>query len=498
MKLSRLYSNKDAEFSPVTFGDGLNVVLAEIRLPENRNKDTHNLGKTTLGLLIDYCLLARRDNGLFLFRHAEIFDDYVFYLELKLPTGQFLTIRREVAENTKISLKTLDVGNQDLNDLSDEEWDHFRVPIGRAKTIVQGILNLTALQHWSFRKVLGYLLRTQDDYGDVFQLRRFASSHKDWKPFLAHILGFDAKVIADYYEKEEEIDALKRTEATIASELGGGLEDLSKIEGILLLKQKQAERLQAQLDSFDFRSQDRERTKDLVDAVDAQIATLNSERYSLSYNRRKIETALREDQLIFSPSEAAKLFAEAGVLFAGQIKRDFEELLAFNRAITEERSSYLLEEKGEIDSRLKEVGAELTRLGKRRSDTLAFLSDTDVVRKYKKASESLIEVRSDILALTRQRTHLQRLQQLRAEIRTAVEELAHLEVALENEFKDKNKSDATNLYSSIRVLFDGIIEDVLDQSALLTVSLNHRHHPEFDAEFLDSSGSSTSAVACPR
>lgn len=40
MKLSRLYSNRPDLFEPVDFVPGLNVVMAEIRLPENRDKDT--------------------------------------------------------------------------------------------------------------------------------------------------------------------------------------------------------------------------------------------------------------------------------------------------------------------------------------------------------------------------------------------------------------------------------------------------------------------------
>jgi uncharacterized protein YydD (DUF2326 family) len=64
-----LYSNKPELFEPIAFRSGLNVVLGEIRLPENKKKDTHNLGKTTLGSLIDFCLLAGRDPRFFLFKH---------------------------------------------------------------------------------------------------------------------------------------------------------------------------------------------------------------------------------------------------------------------------------------------------------------------------------------------------------------------------------------------------------------------------------------------
>ena len=84
MKLSRLYSNKPDLFEPVDFARGLNVVMAEIRLPENRDKDTHNLGKTTLGRLLDFGFLAGRDPKFFLFKHLDLFKYFVFLLEVEL------------------------------------------------------------------------------------------------------------------------------------------------------------------------------------------------------------------------------------------------------------------------------------------------------------------------------------------------------------------------------------------------------------------------------
>lgn len=57
MKLRRLYSNQPNVFSAIAFNPGLSTVLAEIRVPENQMLDTHNLGKTTVGELIDFVFL---------------------------------------------------------------------------------------------------------------------------------------------------------------------------------------------------------------------------------------------------------------------------------------------------------------------------------------------------------------------------------------------------------------------------------------------------------
>ncbi|WP_236748655.1 DUF2326 domain-containing protein [Acidovorax carolinensis] len=474
------------------FVAGLNVVMAEIRLPENRDKDTHNLGKTTLGRLLDFGFLAGRDPKFFLFKHLDLFKDFVFFLEIELQDASYVTVRRSVEEASKISFKKHQAGHQDFSALPMSEWDHQDVPFDRARDLLDGLLDLRALKPWSFRKGLGYLLRSQDDFRDVFHLRKFQAAHADWKPFLAHILGFDAPLIVQHYDKETELTQKQTTAQTIKDELGGSIEDISKIEGLLLLKQKEAEKKQKLLDAFDFRAQDKDRTKQVVDDVDERIAALNAERYSLNQNRKKILASLEEDQILFNPDEAQRMFEEAGVLFKGQIKKDFQQLIAFNKAITDERRGYLQEERTEVEAELKRINAELNALGKKRSDMLSFLSCTDVFTKYKQVSDDMVTLRADITSLERQRGFLHRLQELRTDIRALTEERGHLQTQIEADVERQN-SDKSSLFSVIRLFFSEIVEEVINRKALLSVSPNKEGHLEFKAEILDESGNATSA-----
>jgi uncharacterized protein YydD (DUF2326 family) len=299
-------------------------------------------------------------------------------------------------------------------------------------------------------------------------------------------------LVALHYEKENELAKKQATAQTIKNELGGSIEDISKIEGILLLKQQEAEKKQKLLDAFDFRAQDKHQTKQLVDNIDERIASLNAERYSLNQNRKKILASLEEDQILFNPDEAQKLFEEAGVLFKGQIKKDFQQLIAFNKAITDERRVYLQEERAEVEAELKRVNAELNVLGKKRSDTLSFLSGTDVFSKYKQVSDEMVTLRSDITSLERQRGFLHRLQELRTDIRALAEERGHLQTGIEADVEKQN-SDKTSLFSTIRLFFNEIVEEVINRKALLSVSPNQLGHLEFKAEILDESGNATSA-----
>lgn len=492
MKPSKLYSNRPDAFTAVEFGRDLNVVLAEIRLPENRDRDTHNLGKTTLGRLLDFGFLAGRDAKFFLFKHLDRFEDFVFFLEIELLDGGYVTVRRSVSEATKIAFKKHIARHQDFSTLPDLEWDHVDVPFDRAKELLDSLLDWRAVKPWHYRKGLGYFLRSQEDFRDVFQLRKFANAHADWKPFLAHILGFDSNLLTKHYAKEDELKEKEQKALTIRQELGGEIEDAGKVDGLLLLKRKEVDKKQQLVDSFDFRSQDKSDTKQLVDQVDERIAALNQRRYSLSKSRKKVIASLEEDQILFDPDDASELFREAGVLFSGQIKRDFQQLIAFNKAVTEERRGYLVEEQSEIEAELKTVNSELNTLGKRRSEMLAFLSSTDSFAKYKRLSNELVTLRADIEGLERQRSFVQRLQQLRTDIRSLEEEKTHLQAAIEADVEAKNADDGS-LFSRIRIFFNEIVEEVIDQQALLSVVVNQHGHLEFRAELLNEAGIATSA-----
>lgn len=493
MKPSKLYTDRPDLFAAVEFAPELNVVMAQIRLPENQDRDTHNLGKTTLGRLLDFGLLAGKDPRFFLFRHEDRFAEFVFFLEIELLDGTYVTVRRGVAEHSRIAFKKHFARHQDFSALADREWDHVDVPFDRAKDMLDSYLDWRALKPWHYRKGLGYFLRSQEDFGDVFHLRRFANSHADWKPFLAHILGFDAELIAELYDKEAALTEMETKSVNIRQELGGGdIEDAGKIDGILLLKTREIEKKQALLDGFDFRSEDKSETKILVDKVDERIAVLNARRYSLMANRKKIVASLQDDQILFNPDEAAELFKEAGVLFGGQIKRDFQQLINFNKAITEERQGYLIEERADIDVELKAVNGELNTLGKRRAEMLAFLSETDSFAKYRRFTSELVTLRADVQSLQRQRDFVHRLQQLRTNIRALQEDKIHLQSAIEADVEMKSGSP-DSLFSTIRLYFNEIVEEVIDSKALLNVSVNKLGHLEFKAELLDDAGNATSA-----
>jgi uncharacterized protein YydD (DUF2326 family) len=486
MKLSRIYSNRLDIFVPIEFREGLNVVLAEIREPENREKDTHNLGKTTLSRLIDFCLLKQKDKDFFLFKHQDRFADFEFFLEINLGEKEFLTIKRSVENATKISFKKHVVGSQDFAHLADNQWDHFDVAFDRAKRLLDGILDLKVIAPFDYRDAIGYSLRVQDDYGDIFQLGKFRGKHSDWKPYLAKMLGFNTDLVSENYAITDEIDELESQGALLRADLVGGLDDLDKIDGVLVIKQRQASDVETQVKQYNFHLADAKITEELVNEIESQIASLNQRRYYLNMQQKRIADSLR-DKVVFDPDSAQTLFQEAGVLFQGQIKKHFEDLKRFNAAIAEERVLILEAELKQISIELIEIQTQLAQLNEKRTTSLAILDDKQFFAKYRKMTARWVEVKTDLEVLMRQRKAAQELQNIQNKILTKKARRTELRRLIE-----ENISAPNARYRSIRLFFTEIIKSTIDRDVVLSTRVNDNGNLEFSAEILNEKGAETS------
>jgi Uncharacterized protein conserved in bacteria len=113
----------------------------------------------------------------------------------------------------------------------------------------------------------------------------------------------------------------------------------------------------------------------------------------------KIRGTLAEGPPLFSIEEATALFEEMGVLFTGQIKKSFKNLLIFRKAITVERNEYLQKDLEEIENRLKVIDEELRCSERERRRAISFLKEEDVFDKYKKLSTNLSEIEASLIDL---------------------------------------------------------------------------------------------------
>lgn len=484
MRLSRLYSNLPELFGPISFRPGLNVVLGEIRLPQNRDLSDHNLGKTKLANVIDFCLCRGIDKDFFLTEHFELFKDFAFFLEIETLDGQFVTIQRSVEAASKLSIAIHDNRDRDFADAAPSEWQHEGVAFDRGKQILDGLLKLTAIKPWDFRIPVGYALRTQSDFSDVFQLAKHKGKHRRWKPYVAHILGFDSSLVTRGFELAEQIEKLEQIIATLKMELGKGGVDLDQIRGLIEIKKKDVVTLEESTERFDFALEDTKINTRLVEELDQQIGSLNGRRYSLTRTRKRLLDSLQTEQIQFKPEAARKLFEEAGVSFPGQVLKEFEDLVRFNREISAERVEYLKAELDEVNSQLVDVAAQLERLNLDRQNELRFLGDLESMTKYRELNQRLVNMKNELASMERQRDALlgirEKDKQLRSVIREREDQVEELRANV-----DACGTNEAGRYWQIREALAHLCSQFLGHKALVTTRINKERNIDFHAEYID-------------
>ncbi len=486
MKLSRIYSNKKENFGPVDFQDGLNIVLAQ-RIVDN----AHNLGKSTLGELIDFCLLRETDAKFFLIRES-IFKDFVFFLEIKLKEKQYITIRRSVESPSKVYLNFHEERAQDFSELEDAAWSQPNISFNRAKEILSIHLQWDISEPGGYRKLLHYVIRRQDDYVDVAKVTSLAQGkHKYWKPFVAGILGFNDEQIMELYEKREE-----ETQNIAYLE---GYREIIKTENAdeektLRLRLKDIDDEIAQLSesikSLKFVTiQNKEQEKNLQ-FLQSEILKVQKKLYTLKTEAKQIRDSLNTDVEKSKINEMKALFEEVRVNFPDSLAKDFTDLLKFRKSITKERDVYLRQTLQEINKDIESYDSVLIELESRYNETAAFIRENGVNEKCTKATQKIVQLQIEAVEIKNKLVYIVKKKEKEDEEKKIKTDIDSLKVAVNQDVR-KQHSDKESLYSLIRNDFTTFIDQVLGKSARFSVSANKEGNLEFETVFITDNGKPT-------
>nr|WP_312971788.1 DUF2326 domain-containing protein [Pseudomonas sp.] len=491
MKLSRIYCNFENDFRTIDFNSGFNVIIGEILNPEAKDTDAHNLGKSKLSELIDFCLLKGRSKTFFLFQFFQIFEKYIFFLELKLNDGGYLTIRRSVEKNSKIALTRHYEGKCDFRGLEESSWDYCNIPIERAKLILDSYLGLLSITPWTYRDAVAYCLRSQDDYTDIFQLDKFRGAHLSWKPYLGRLLGFESGNLTKNYVLRNQLDKLAENIANVRASIGALQSDQEEILNALLDSNKsQARFLDEQLSNLNFDKVEQISIDDVADNIDSELDELVRVKYYLTSKIRKLEKARVIGQAKFNIDDVSRLFEEAGVLFGDQIVRSYSQLSDFNARISIERDQLIGQQLADLKLELEGVVERVSELNEERSRALAYLRTSDVFLKYKGAADRLAQINSSIADIQRKLDINDQIKMLQQEERELLREKGVVVDAIRQN-RDEVVRSKDGIYQEIKDAFVLYVSDVLGLSGILRTEQNLEGNLEYYAGILGADGNIT-------
>ncbi|MBN72045.1 MAG: hypothetical protein CME32_22545 [Gimesia sp.] len=379
-----------------------------------------------------------------------------------------------------VSIQTNKFGFSDYRGLEEEDWEYPNLSVNKAKEILNELLALTALKDYTYRKGLGYVLRRQSDYDDVFRLSRFSAGRDiNWKPFVAMLLGFDNELIENKYELDANIEDLENFKKKLEEQAQMSSGEIDKLTGIIEIKERELERNRLKIDEFDFYELEDEISESTVEKIETEISELNKTRYHFQNRLQNIKNALTSN-FEFEPEKIQKLFHEMNVLLPDALINGYENLVEFNRKLTSGRIERLQDLQDETYKELSEINLVLESLNGERAVALKALENKKTLEKY--------------------REFLQRLRDDESEIATLKERLAKLDsVAVFDTQKEALNATRKNVvhdikaevrqgnptYKNIREFFSNAFSSIVNAYAIMSVSVNTSDNLEFEIQTLD-------------
>ncbi len=489
MKLSKLYANKpfkNIEFN--TENGGFNVIYADVKTKtSDKGRLPHNVGKSRLVELIDFLMLkgVKMKNDFFLTKYTQ-FAEYDFYLEILLNNGKWLTIKRSVQNNTKISFNLHDTKQRDFEPFN--TWTNKDLPIDKAKEKLNEYLNLNLfnLKQYDYRSGISYSLRLSNgkinDYLDVFQLSKFKEGKdRNWKPFMFDLLGFEGAKIYEKYTKEDEISQLIKIKQKEEKDFHIKSNEKDAILGKIDALKSEKEKLGKELDSFNFYHQDKKLISQIVEDLEFEISNLNTVAYNLDFDINKIRQSLQND-FSFDWDLVKQIFEETHIHFSNQLARNYEQLVDFNKSISIERINLLHDTLKKVTEQQKDVQQKLKELNEKRSELLTFIQDTTIFKKYKIYQKDLIKIEGEIIRLESQFNAIDIIKKKEDEINDKIEEV---KILIKN-IKDQIDNSLNNqTYTSIRKIFREIVTKILLKPAIISLKINSKDNIEYKCDVQD-------------
>lgn len=405
-----------------------------------------------------------------------IFRNHIFYLEIFLNDGRYLTIKRSVENHTKTSFS---INEQTTNGFTPPNlWNEEDLGIDSAKKILSEYLNFDFFKNksYDFRKAINYCIRMQPDYEDVYRLSKFKGGRDiDWKTFMFDLLGFNGEVLSRKYKNDDEQEKINEYIKLLKKDFSVSETDRDEIIAQIGLQETKTKDAEEKIDKLNFYEQDKTLIEKGIDDVENKISDLNTISYNLNFDINKLNNSIKNN-FAFDLAKIEKVFKESKIYFPEEIKKEYSELIQFNEELTKDRNRLLKKTLKEKNEELKAVNIELQDLNYRKEELLSFIKDTDTFRRLKFYQKELAKLESELIKLNERLKIIDviieeenKKQQLNKDIEDTVKEIRNI----------SNHTEKNTKYNLIRSLFSKYFSDVMDEDTYISWSINSNNNVDF-------------------
>jgi uncharacterized protein YydD (DUF2326 family) len=289
---------------------------------------------------------------------------------------------------------------------------------------------------------------------------------RHWKPFVAHLFGFNERPIDRKYELDETIERLKQKQADQQTSVQFKEDQLPELQARIAVLQKQVADVEAALDAFRFEPEERRILQGLVDTIEVDISEINERLYNIRYDAKQIDTALSHKDR-FDLGDVTQIFDETKLHFPDGLKKSYEELVAFNKKVTQERNQTLRARRKELVSEETKLDQRKVELDQKRENQLSVLRSTDTFAKFKELQKDLSKQRANLVYMEEQKRLLELVAETAREVREAERERGRVV----DEIKAM-VAKPTPVYERFGAIFNNYCQRVLNHDGIFYFRVN--------------------------
>jgi uncharacterized protein YydD (DUF2326 family) len=455
-----------ASFKTLTFQPGLNILLADKSEGANDRQSRNGAGKTSFIELVHFLFGAEvRKESIF---RSEALVPWNFDIAVDIA-GEAVSVTRNGTKPGRIlvnsAVETWPVMPQfdqraGLFDLSNEDWKAdlghlwFGLPISAGGGIERF--------HPSFRSFFSYFVRRQNS-GGFQQPMQHSTMQQSWdqQVSICYLLGLDWSIPGRFQElKGQEKLAQELRKAVRSGELGRFFGKAADFRTRLTIAEVRAERLRSRLETFEVVPEYKELEQE-ANEITRELDGLNEENVIDSDLLQRLRASLADENAP-NPGDIMKLYAEAGVVLPDMVRRRFDQVEMFHRAIIENRRTHLNAEITSAEARIAERDRRIAERDRRRQQIMGILHSGGALEHYVSLREEAGRLEAEIEALRQRLETAERLESTKAELDVA---RANLTKALRDDIHERS-----DIVREVILEFESLSESLYEKAGSLTVS----------------------------
>lgn len=431
--IRRIYADLP-KFKSLTFGEGLNILLAEKSVDATDKQTRNRAGKSSV-LDIVHFLLGSRCEKDSIFKSTPL-AEATFGMEFDLA-GRFARIERSGSRPSPVTVEgdfaswpvapTMKEGTAFLTN------DNWGAVLGKL------MFNLGEFEgSWgpSFRSLISYFVRREREGGmaqPVLQCRQ--QKLVDQQVNISFLLGLDWSVPRGWQavrEREKSLEQLKKGMGEGA--FGAVIGKAASLKSELIVAQDRVRRLKSGVASFQVVEQ--------YHALEREATNLTQRLAGLAddniLDRRYLADleAASVDEIPPAPTDLDALYQEAGILLPDLVKKRFSEVTIFHESVVRNRRAYLRSEIEAATMRIAQRDEEKKQVDARRSEVMGILRSSGALEHFVALQAELTKVESVAESLRQRHEAAESLEA--GELKLKVERASLLE-RLRQDYSEENQ-----------------------------------------------------------